>query len=508
MHADSHPRAALLCCVAAVNDDESPIEKERARGLCRGQPRLFTPLLTTLTAPPSTPCNEQPVPLFELPATPLPLPLPVYKGDEPVGFNTYRHHPSRISDRPPSIKPLELDETPLISRWSLIGKSKPSPTHAPKPSISSPYGFRKLDVTEPQRQGLKPLKLGPVVLRESPVPPEMQGGDRTPLKTTQDHGESTEDLLEHNGRPRSYRLNRDTPFQRCQQRSSTVWPLPPPPPAAVVAEPDERATTYDEQRATRPRMVSRSSSGSLRRSPSGDVSSGSSISSRPSNERIRPRRKRSQQFSRKSGADQDDEDLEKEVMELNTIVEERRAENSRGNTSDQHVAAIAPSMKVRARAETLDAIGSAFSRPLTAQSHHRTQPSDISISQQPTLRRSASATLRTSSRVSGWLSGIFPASSTAHTPGGQPFYKCQPRPRTLQRSQSENSMCSSGSDMDSPSLTAASSPTSKGHSRSHTGESRILPISPASTAYEIDGRKVEDRWPVIMTPTSQVGLAL
>lgn len=423
-----------------------------------------------------------------------------------MGFNTHRH-PSKISDRPPSIKPLELDETPLINRWSLIGKSKTSPTHAPKPSISSPYGFRKLDATEPQRQGLKPLRLGPVVLRESPVPPEMQGGDRTPPKAPQDQGESTEDLLEHNGRPRSYRLNRDTPFQRCQQRSSTVWPLPP---APAASEGDERVITFDDQRAARPRMISRSSSGSLRRIPSGDVSSGSSISSRPSNERMRPRRKRSQQFSRKSGADQDDEELEKEVMELNTIVEERRAENSKSNPSDQHVAAVAPAMRVRARAETLDAIGSAFSRPVTAQSHHRAQPPDHSISQQPTLRRSASATLRTSSRVSGWLSGLLPTSSTTQLPTTQPFYKCQPRPPGLPRTHSNTSLYSSASDPSSPSLTAASSPTSKGHSRSHTGESRITPLSPAmpTTCYDSEGTKVEERWPVIMTPTSQVGLAL
>jgi hypothetical protein len=67
-------------------------------------------------------------------------------------------------------------------------------------------------------------------------------------------------------------------------------------------------------------------------------------------------------------------------------------------------------------------------------------------------------------------------------------------------------------ELDSPSLTAASSPTTKGHSRSHTGESRITPVSPATTfrghGYTDEKKLRDDMWPTVMTPTSHVGLAL
>ncbi|KAK5175544.1 uncharacterized protein LTR77_000683 [Saxophila tyrrhenica] len=458
-------------------------------------------------------CNEQPLPLAELPATPVPHPLPVWKGDEPQGLVEGYRHRSHVSERPPSIKPLDFDEAPLINRWSLLAnRPKHQPGHAARPSISSPYAFRRIDQTEAQRLSLVPLRLGPVVLRESPVPPELHSPVERPADKTVKHerSESTEDLLPVDGRPQSYRAHRDSPFTRCQQRSSTVGPLPQPPqPAAIATE--QRAAVFHEQRATRPSLSSRSSSSSLRRANGGDVSVASSLSSRPSNERMRPKRKRSQQSIRRGGSGNEDQELEKEVMELNTIVEERRAEAARTGTPDQHVAAIAPRMQVRARAETLNDIGSAFSRPITAQSYYRTPMASDTAVERPVLRRSASATLRASSRVSGWLSGIFPSASVSHLPSSEPFYKCQSSPRPLQRSVSHNSICTL-TESESPSLTAASSPTTKGHSRSHTGESRVTPLSPAPTLCgygELDAKKgKEDHWPVVMTPTSQVGLAL
>ncbi len=401
-----------------------------------------------------------------------------------------------------------------MNRWSLLAnRPRHSPGHAPRPSISSPYGFRRLDQTDAQRQSLVPLRLGPVVLRESPVPPEA----RSPVESSSarnavhERSSSTEDLLVESERPQSYRINRDSPFNRYQQQSSTVWPLQPPPPAAVESE--HRTVEFQEQRAARPAVSSRSSSSSLRRA--NEASTPSSLSSRPSHERMRPKRKRSQQSVRRSGSDIDDQELEKGVMELNTIVEERRAEAARGSTPDHHIAAIAPTMQVRARAETLDAIGSGLARPLTAQAFSHDPMRSEPATERPVLRRSASTTLRTSSRVSGWLSGIFPSASSSHLPSGEPFYKCQPRPRLPQRSLSENSICSSVAESESPSLTVASSPTSKGHSRSHTGESRLTPLWPPATYHdphsygELDVRKArEDHWPVVMTPTSQVGLAL
>ena len=71
--------------------------------------------------------------------------------------------------------------------------------------------------------------------------------------------------------------------------------------------------------------------------------------------------------------------VDEAIRELNTIVEERRVsalQRSHESTGSEvlppssptrhHVPAIAPSMKVRARSETLSDIGSAFSMPLTS----------------------------------------------------------------------------------------------------------------------------------------------
>jgi hypothetical protein len=498
--------SALLCCAFAVGRDEDPAEIERDKRMFIRIMYCRNILTSNIATTHNGVCNEQPQPLAELPATPLPQGLAAFKGDEPV-FQQPRHN-TRVSDRPPSIKPLDLGEDTLMNRWSLIlGRPKPAVTHNSKPSISAPYGFRRLDATEAQRTSLVPLRLGPVVLRESPVPPDTHSPkDELPAKSfSHERSDSTEDLLPEDEPPRSYRTNRDTPFERCQQRSSTMWPLPPA--TSPVAE--QPKYTFEEQRAPAPTISSRSSSSSLRRSGAGEGSAASSLSSRPSNGSLKLKRKRSVQSMRKAGAEVEDAELEREVMELNTIVEERRNDATRGNSPEHHVAAIAPSMQVRARAETLDAIGSAFSRPLTAQSNYRNPRPSVTVPERPVLRRTTSATVGTTSRVSGWLSGIFPSNQQATN---EPFYKCQPPPRLLQRSHSEMSVRTSVTEMESPSLTAASSPTTKGHSRSHTGESRITPISPATTynGYGFGDERYgkDELWPTVMTPVSQVGVAL
>jgi hypothetical protein len=318
--------------------------------------------------------------------------------------------------------------------------------------------------------------------------------------------DSTQNLLSEAAKSESYLLNRETPFQRCQQRSSGMWPLPPQP-AHLDSEPT--IVCVEERHPVRPSLGSRSrSSGSLRRN--GTERSVSSTTSRPSSERQRPKRKRSFQSIRRTLGD-DDEDVEKEIVELNTIVEERRAETAREDTPEQHVAAVAPSMQIRARSETLDAIGSALSRPITSRNDHRPSTS-FDNSPEWDIRRSTTTNNRVSTRVSGWLSGIFPSASATHLPSGEPFYKCQPPPRPLQRSYSESSIITALTETDSPSLTAASSPTSRGHSRCHTGESRMTPLTPAAMYAGYgnfrDTKPVYDYWPTATTPTNQVGLAI
>ncbi|TKA78918.1 hypothetical protein B0A55_03913 [Friedmanniomyces simplex] len=211
-----------------------------------------------------------------------------------------------------------------------------------------------------------------------------------------------------------------------------------------------------------------------------------------SSERITLKRKRSLQNVRKSCAEHGEAKVEKEVLELNTIVEERRTDPPRPQgLPPQHVAAVAPTMEVRARKETLNDIGSALARPFTAResSHMNT------IFDSPDKPRRPS-TSRASSRVPGWLSGLLPTLSTATPPAPnphqpEPFYKCVPpsmastrRPRPASPASPRSSLTSDPDDaLNAPSLTAASSPTTKGHSRSLTAESRLTPLSPPSMIY-------------------------
>lgn len=65
---------------------------------------------------------------------------------------------------------------------------------------------------------------------------------------------------------------------------------------------------------------------------------------------------------RNPSSENTESDIEQEILELNTIVEEIRSESSRSGSSDGHVSAVAPLMPIKARSETLNDIGSAFSR--------------------------------------------------------------------------------------------------------------------------------------------------
>ena len=513
--------AAFLCCCAAVTEDESPIEKDRERERSR---RMSPYKLRTdyssfnLTDQPAAStrtglCNEQPLPLTALPSIPTAVPEPAFKGDEPVDVVVDEpRHTATVHERPPSLKPLDLGESSLLGHRSQHGRQKSSSGHSKRPSIGAPHAFRRLDHTEAQRQSLVPLRLGPVVLRGSPGPndnsPTLR---RSPNVVSRERSDSTQALLPDAAKSETSRTQRDTPFQRCQRRGSAMLATQQ---QDTPSESDRTSASLDERPSARPPVSTRSSSSSLRQSAV--EASASSTLSKASSERIRLKRKRSLPSARKPYGESGELELDKEIMELNTIVEERRAETARDNSPGQHIPAVAPSMQVRARSETLDAIGSAFSRPATARDPRRTMSPFDTITDTP-IRRTTSGAARASSRVSGWLSGVFPSASSGHLPGGDPFYKCQPQPLPLQlrRAHSSASLCTSVTEMDSPSLTVASSPTSKGHSRNQTNESRMTPLSPLPTVYgghgEIDmkrERDVDDHWPIVMTPTSQVGLAL
>lgn len=437
-------------------------------------------------------CNTQPRSLAELPATPVPAALlqSNSNGEAMHDPNEHRH----ASARPPSLKPLDLGGSSLLGRESHHGRKRSSFGHAKRPSISQPYSFRRLDTPEPQRQSLVPLRLGPVVLRESPVPPTESPTTKT--STNRERSDSTQGLLAQQHPTTSYHAHRETPYERCQARSSTTLPTTAQDTPTKLLK---RSASAEDQKSLRSSGSTKRSSSSLRR----DDSHATLFPTRASAERPSLRRKGSFPM-RKPFAESGDIDTDKEVLELNTIVEERRMEAAREQNGDQHVPAIAPSMQVRARSETLDAIGSALGRPLTAQANYRV-PTPVQHTPRPTVRRTTSA----SSRVSGWLSGMMGSHSVAHLPTNEPFYKCQPQAPALRRTHSETSVGTCLTEMDSPSLTAASSPTSKGHSRSHTGESRITPLSP-NTVYgghcDVTEKMIELPWPT--SPTSAVGLAL
>ncbi|KAK4505222.1 hypothetical protein PRZ48_003185 [Zasmidium cellare] len=441
-----------------------------------------------------------------------------------------------ISERPPSIKPLDFGgESPLLGKMSLHSRQKSSTTLPKRISISRPTDFRRLEYTEKQRRSLVPLQLSPVVLREhtpDPLSHDPTTGNRL--------SRSADGLMEDTTNIRnSYRASRGTPFERCQHLSSTARLSEP---AAGVNERGQIIPDTKPNTPTRPTLSTQSSSSSmhsLRRQALESSGSTSTTPSRPSSERIRLKRKRSNQKGSGSSAELN---VDKEILELNTIVEERRAESARPSspTEDGHVPAVAPSMPVRARSETLTDIGSAFSRPLISVTTSMSQPEESTIS--PAEKTFSPVTpiksrlsrpfvsmpdpsivdqtgqvpiRRPSSRITGWLTSLLSSSSTpapnTSNPTQEPFYTCAPPVRC--RPVSEASLCTSNTELESPAFTATSSPMSKTHSRSLTAESRLTPISPPSTVDEnIEPNsattKLDDPWPLAVAHPSQVGLAL
>ncbi|TKA78912.1 hypothetical protein B0A55_03914 [Friedmanniomyces simplex] len=492
--------AALLCCIAAVGDDEYPIEKEQLRpttSICQQHP-------ITLTALPSIPTARDPVSI---------------KGERSVlPSDGVRAVPAQA----PSLKPLELGNsllrTPRPTQWrpeSSLGD------HTHHTGIGAPTSFRRVEHTDSQRASLVPLRLGPVVLSNP-----SDNASTTPTSTAaRPHlrSDSTQGLMSQSKRE-SYRAQGDAPFQRCHQSSTTA--LSTKTSASSLGSghlTNSLASPAIQPSTNRTRISRASSSNSLHRQ---------ALETRAaSSERIPLKRKRSLQNVRKSSAEHGEAKLEKEVLELNTIVEERRTDPPRPQgPPPQHVAAVAPTMEVRARKETLNDIGSALARPFTAResSHMNT------IFDSPDKPRRPS-TSRASSRVSGWLSGLLPTLSTATPPAPnhhhqpEPFYKCVPPPTASTRrprpaSSSEvaaasprSSLASDPDDaLNAPSLTAASSPTTKGHSRSLTAESRLTPLSPPSMIYGQEmppeeatcrkGSAVGEHW-LGGISESQVGLA-
>ncbi|EME47865.1 hypothetical protein DOTSEDRAFT_69705 [Dothistroma septosporum NZE10] len=313
--------AALLCCCAALNEDEHPIEKQTS-----SEPTGR-----------NTMWNEQPKPLQPMVAV-----VSSHRGIKAAFSEHDRVRP--VAERAPST---------TISRHS---RKKSSTNLLSRMSIGRPTDFRRMIYTEKQRQSLVPLQLAPVSLRDS-MPED--------LDIIAPHGSASKSLeaLVNTSNRSSYRAVKGSPFLRCQQLNSGALSS-----ASSIAA-SETCPSVMEPIAVpppaRPVLSTQSSSSSmrsLRRQALESSASNNSAISRPSSERIRLTRKRS---SPKNSADS--AVLDQEILELNTIIEEHRVEAARPQSiANAHVSAVAPLMQIPARSTTLTDIGSAFSRPLNS----------------------------------------------------------------------------------------------------------------------------------------------
>ena len=314
------------------------------------------------------------------------------------------------------------------------------------------------------RTTLVPIQLGPVVLRDaseinrddtSTLPSSGNGDGRS--KHRHERSESTQNLLNNASHP-FYYDNRVTPHQRYGRNSAETL-----------------AQHLHSQESIAPRATTSTHSlSSSFRQHSSDISTPSSLSNLTERPKTgaRLQRKRSNQ-SKGSFGNPGDSDVEKEVLELNTIVEERRAEGNRVNPRDsRHIPAVAPSMQVGVRSETLNDIGSALSRPLPMK-HIKSGEGDT----EPDGKEHQPRT----SRVSGWLSNVSTSAKT-DADHNEPFYKYD-ADTTHKRSVSVNS---SGTALDSVLYTHDSSPTaSKRYSRSLM----ITPLTPVDDGVGDDGER-------------------
>jgi len=313
------------------------------------------------------------------------------------------------------------------------------------------------------RKTLVPIQLGPVVLRnasevthgDTSTPPSGSGDSRS--KDRHERSESTQNLLSNASHP-SYYDNRDTPHQRYGRH---------------IAETLTQHLHPQESIAPRATTSTHSLSSSFRQH-SRDISTSSSLSTLAERPKTgaRLQRKRSNQ-SKTSFGNPGDSDVEKEVLELNTIVEERRAEGNRVRSRDsRHIPAVAPSMQVGVRSETLNDIGSVLSRPLPTK-HINSGEGNPELDGKEHQPRT--------SRVPGWLSSVEPSTKT-DADSNEPFYRYD-TDTTRERNVSSNS---SGTALDSVMYTHDSSPTtSKRYSRSLM----ITPLTPVDDGVGDDGER-------------------
>ena len=230
-----------------------------------------------------------------------------------------------------------------------------------RPSIGQPLDFRRVEgVDVPQRDSYRPLELSICLPdgRLSPLPDfsgdvsdtaaELQMPQKALLRSR------AESVLSTGGSSHFTIQRKPVSSAYVQEDGQSVR-------SSVICGPTHTETKSRD--ASHNRSASVQSSPALYSSRSYSPHRLSSIGSRTTSSSNRPRALTEPRRAKM--------DVEEAISELNTIVEERRADalrNSNGSarlsSTTEHIPAIAPGMKVHARSETLSEIGSAFSLPL------------------------------------------------------------------------------------------------------------------------------------------------
>ena len=407
--------AAFLCCCAAMNEDEYPSERERDKIAGKHSDIHITKTSIDIDIASSTESTycKQPQ-LTALPSLPPLNTTPVVQSDKSERDASSRCD-SRQSDPVSSLPKsfLHFDPDYLLPQHVTQDTDTPGSQlpQSPMYDPTSPTRRTRLNRSESiQKKGLIPLPLGPVVLRD---PNEIAHATNQPIASRDALGathrnqgsDSTQNLLGNASHP-PYQETRETPYQRCGRQSTETL--------ARRASPTDNAT-HDQapspsvrlfpQKANVPSPSLSTSFLHHARDRSNSSSHSTLVDQRSSRNTPRLQRKRSNQ-SKSSFGNAEDSDVEKEVLELNTIVEERRAENNKNRSPTGHVPAVAPSMLVRARSQTLTDIGSALSRPLAASSQNDPRPA-TSHEKEKTREQSSNP----GSRVPGWLSSVSPTTT-------------------------------------------------------------------------------------------------
>ncbi|EON63684.1 hypothetical protein W97_02912 [Coniosporium apollinis CBS 100218] len=301
------------------------------------------------------------------------------------------------------------------------------------PSISGPPDARRGDRTvNRKRKSFRPLELTIYLPnnRLSPLPNfNTSDWDRTPAELAF----PAQALI----RPRIDSLHSETPDSFCVSTDPSEIPdLAPPIPLKSPRRPNTA------QAPLHPAVLRRTS-------PRSSLAPSSRCSSRaPSPARPRANTEPTNAVKQRASSRRNKSDVDEAIRELNTIVEERRLDAFRASQSTpepncHHIPAIAPSLRMTVRSETLSDIGSALSVPLASKplpsvpaspdpgsTTSTTTPtigpdppylhdtgSETSLIDPPTHRSSRS-------RLSHWFRRSLPSSPTTKPTPIPPFYQC------------------------------------------------------------------------------------